>query len=69
MADRPSFDVLVIGSGASGLAAAVSAAHAGARVAPGPQTCEPGSESSCDERTASTANSEERDPNVVGQLR
>jgi L-aspartate oxidase len=33
VADRPSFDVLVIGSGASGLAAAVSANRAGARVA------------------------------------
>ena len=33
MAALPSFDVLVIGSGASGLAAAVSAARAGARVA------------------------------------
>jgi succinate dehydrogenase / fumarate reductase flavoprotein subunit/L-aspartate oxidase len=33
MADRRSFDVLVIGSGASGLAAAVSAERAGARVA------------------------------------
>src|SRR5213595_4080511 len=33
MADRLSFDVLVIGSGASGLAAAVSAERAGARVA------------------------------------
>src|SRR5919204_270030 len=33
MPDSASFDVLVIGSGASGLAAAVSAAHAGARVA------------------------------------
>src|SRR5918911_2522861 len=32
MADALSFDVLVIGSGASGLAAAVSAAHAGASV-------------------------------------
>jgi L-aspartate oxidase len=30
---RPSYDVLVVGSGASGLAAAVSAAHAGADVA------------------------------------
>lgn len=33
MADRLSFDVLVVGSGASGLAAAVSAESAGARVA------------------------------------
>ncbi len=33
MADRHSVDVLVIGSGASGLAAAVSASHAGAAVA------------------------------------
>src|SRR6058998_3272881 len=33
VADRLSFDVLVIGSGASGLAAAVSADRAGARVA------------------------------------
>ncbi|MGE5274787.1 MAG: FAD-binding protein [Verrucomicrobiota bacterium] len=33
MPDRASFDVLVIGSGASGLAAAVSAERAGARVA------------------------------------
>ncbi len=33
MGDRRSFDVLVIGSGASGLAAAVSAERAGARVA------------------------------------
>src|SRR2546430_14938944 len=33
MADAVSFDVLVIGSGASGLAAAVSAERAGARVA------------------------------------
>src|SRR5438105_2387182 len=33
MADAASFDVLVIGSGASGLAAAVSAERAGARVA------------------------------------
>jgi L-aspartate oxidase len=33
VADSPSFDVLVIGSGASGLAAAVSANRAGARVA------------------------------------
>ena len=33
MAVRPLFDVLVIGSGASGLAASVSAARAGARVA------------------------------------
>src|ERR687885_2403937 len=33
MADGSSFDVLVIGSGASGLAAAVSAERAGARVA------------------------------------
>src|SRR5213592_235555 len=33
MADRVSFDVLVVGSGASGLAAAVSAEKAGARVA------------------------------------
>ena len=33
MADRLSFDVLVIGSGASGLAAAVTAERAGARVA------------------------------------
>src|SRR5215208_5654731 len=33
VADGASFDVLVIGSGASGLAAAVSAARAGARVA------------------------------------
>ena len=33
MAERLYFDVLVIGSGASGLAAAVSAEHAGARVA------------------------------------
>ncbi len=33
MPERPSFDVLVIGSGASGLAAAVSAERAGARVA------------------------------------
>src|SRR5438046_5145596 len=33
MAERLSFDVLVIGSGASGLAAAVSAHRAGARVA------------------------------------
>src|SRR5213082_4113775 len=32
MSDRTSFDVLVVGSGASGLAAAVSAQHAGARV-------------------------------------
>src|SRR6266568_8535458 len=32
MAQSVSFDVLVIGSGASGLAAAVSACHAGARV-------------------------------------
>src|SRR2546425_62552 len=32
MAQSVSFDVLVIGSGASGLAAAVSASHAGARV-------------------------------------
>src|SRR6266550_6991426 len=32
-ATAPSFDVLVIGSGASGLAAAVSAERAGARVA------------------------------------
>jgi L-aspartate oxidase len=32
MAARGSFDVLVIGSGASGLAAAVSASHAGAKV-------------------------------------
>src|ERR687885_1481349 len=32
MADAVSVDVLVIGSGASGLAAAVSAAHAGAAV-------------------------------------
>src|SRR5438034_5262013 len=32
MADRLSVDVLVVGSGASGLAAAVSAEHAGARV-------------------------------------
>src|SRR5712691_11232703 len=32
MAQPVSFDVLVIGSGASGLAAAVSASHAGARV-------------------------------------
>jgi L-aspartate oxidase len=31
--ERPSFDVLVVGSGASGLAAAVSAERAGARVA------------------------------------
>src|SRR4029453_549845 len=33
MAGPPGFDVLVIGSGASGLAAAVSAERAGARVA------------------------------------
>src|SRR2546428_9442570 len=33
MASPMSFDVLVVGSGASGLAAAVSAEHAGARVA------------------------------------
>src|SRR5437762_4944374 len=33
MAPSPSFDVLVIGSGAAGLAAAVSAERAGARVA------------------------------------
>src|SRR3954454_14631270 len=33
VADRLSFDVLVIGSGASGLAAAVSAHNAGAKVA------------------------------------
>src|ERR1700756_5488784 len=33
MADRLSVDVLVVGSGASGLAAAVSAERAGARVA------------------------------------
>src|SRR3954447_7696382 len=33
VAERVSFDVLVIGSGASGLAAAVSAQRAGARVA------------------------------------
>src|SRR5213592_4486635 len=33
MADRLAFDVLVVGSGASGLAAAVSAERAGARVA------------------------------------
>src|SRR5215213_3300942 len=33
VADGASFDVLVIGSGASGLAAAVSASRAGARVA------------------------------------
>ena len=33
MADRVSFDVLVVGSGASGLAAALSAERAGARVA------------------------------------
>src|ERR687888_153096 len=33
MADRLSIDVLVVGSGASGLAAAVSAERAGARVA------------------------------------
>src|SRR5437762_1468232 len=33
MAQAPSFDVLVIGSGAAGLAAAVSAERAGARVA------------------------------------
>src|SRR5215469_16126762 len=33
MSDGASFDVLVIGSGASGLAAAVSADRAGARVA------------------------------------
>ena len=33
MAGKLSFDVLVIGSGASGLAAAVSAERAGARVA------------------------------------
>src|SRR5881227_229216 len=33
MAEAARFDVLVIGSGASGLAAAVSAEHAGARVA------------------------------------
>src|SRR5690242_3105783 len=33
MPPRPGFDVLVIGSGASGLAAAVSAERAGARVA------------------------------------
>src|SRR5438876_3856976 len=33
MAPSPSFDVLVIGSGTSGLAAAVSAERAGARVA------------------------------------
>src|SRR5436189_3612030 len=33
MAEAVSFDVLVIGSGASGLAAAVSAERAGARVA------------------------------------
>ena len=35
MAERLSFDVLVVGSGASGLAAAVSAEKAGARVGPG----------------------------------
>jgi aspartate oxidase len=35
VAERPSFDVLVVGSGASGLAAAVSAGLAGARVAIG----------------------------------
>src|SRR5256885_14075757 len=33
MSDRSPFDVLVIGSGASGLSAAVSASRAGARVA------------------------------------
>src|SRR5919206_3512814 len=33
VADRLSFDVLVVGSGASGLAAALSAERAGARVA------------------------------------
>src|SRR3954451_18680084 len=33
MSDRSPFDVLVIGSGASGLAAAVSGSRAGARVA------------------------------------
>ena len=33
MAERVSFDVLVVGSGASGLAAALSAERAGARVA------------------------------------
>src|SRR5919206_64114 len=33
VADRLSFDVLVVGSGASGLAAALSARRAGARVA------------------------------------
>jgi 3-oxosteroid 1-dehydrogenase len=33
VADPHSFDVLVIGSGASGLAAAVTAERAGARVA------------------------------------
>ncbi|HZQ90018.1 MAG TPA: FAD-dependent oxidoreductase [Gaiellaceae bacterium] len=33
MAEKPAFDVLVIGSGASGLAAAVSAERSGARVA------------------------------------
>ena len=33
MAERLSFDVLVVGSGASGLAAALSAERAGARVA------------------------------------
>ncbi len=32
VAEAPSFDVLVVGSGAAGLAAAVSAEHAGARV-------------------------------------
>ncbi len=32
MAETPSFDVLVVGSGAAGLAAAVSAEHSGARV-------------------------------------
>src|SRR3954471_8868945 len=35
VAERVSFDVLVVGSGASGLAAAVSALRAGARVALG----------------------------------
>jgi succinate dehydrogenase/fumarate reductase flavoprotein subunit len=33
MAERLHFDVLVVGSGASGLASAVSAERAGARVA------------------------------------
>src|SRR5207247_8612694 len=37
VAGNGSFDVLVIGSGASGLAAAVSAEHADARVAPATQ--------------------------------